>query len=37
MLDTNRAKTRFGFEAEIDLDQGLRQTIDWFAAQSHTH
>ncbi|MGK2877381.1 MAG: GDP-L-fucose synthase family protein [Solirubrobacterales bacterium] len=30
MLDTTRAKERFGFEAEVQFDAGLRQTVDWF-------
>ena len=31
MLDTSRAKELFGFEAESDLEGGLRRTIDWYA------
>ena len=31
MLDTSRAKELFGFEAESDLEDGLRRTIDWYA------
>ncbi len=31
-LDTNRAKERFGFTAEMDLKQGLKNTIDWYRA-----
>jgi nucleoside-diphosphate-sugar epimerase len=30
MLDTRRARERFGFEAEIGLEDGLRRTIDWW-------
>ena len=30
MLDTSRAKESFGFEAEIDLEDGLRRTIEWW-------
>jgi len=30
MLDTTRAKERFGFEAEIALDEGLVETIAWW-------
>ncbi len=30
MLDVSRAKERFGFEASISLDEGLRRTIDWY-------
>ncbi len=29
-LDTRRAKALFGFEAKTPLDEGLRQTIDWY-------
>jgi GDP-L-fucose synthase len=29
-LDTTRAKYEFGFEATIDLEKGLKRTIDWF-------
>lgn len=31
-LDTTRARERFGFEAEIDLDQGLAETVAWYEA-----
>jgi GDP-L-fucose synthase len=30
MLDTSRAKERFGFEAEIGFEEGLRRTIAWW-------
>jgi GDP-L-fucose synthase len=30
MLDTSRAKERFGFEAQTSFDAGLRKTIDWY-------
>lgn len=30
MLDTRRARERFGFEAEVGLEDGLRRTIDWW-------
>jgi len=29
-LDTSRAKEFFGFEAQVNFDEGLRKTIDWF-------
>jgi GDP-L-fucose synthase len=29
-LDTRRALEKFGFEAQTSLEQGLRQTIDWY-------
>src|SRR5690606_38952405 len=32
-LDTTRAKERFGFEARIGLEEGLRRTVDWWRSQ----
>ncbi|GAP98423.1 GDP-L-fucose synthase family protein [Leptolyngbya sp. NIES-2104] len=29
-LDTERAKERFGFTAEVGFEQGLKNTIDWY-------
>lgn len=29
-LDTQRAKETFGFTAEVDFKQGLKNTIDWY-------
>jgi nucleoside-diphosphate-sugar epimerase len=29
-LDTRRAFERLGFQAQTSLEQGLRQTIDWY-------
>ncbi|MGA7932629.1 MAG: NAD-dependent epimerase/dehydratase family protein, partial [Kovacikia sp.] len=29
-LDTNRAQQTFGFTAQMDFKQGLKQTIDWY-------
>jgi len=29
-LDTQRAKQEFGFVAQVDFKQGLRNTIDWY-------
>jgi len=29
-LDVSRAKTIFGFEAQMAFDEGLKRTIDWF-------
>jgi GDP-L-fucose synthase len=31
-LDTTRAKEFFGFEAQIDFDEGLQKTIEWYLA-----
>jgi GDP-L-fucose synthase len=31
-LDTTKAEQEFGFRAKIGLDEGLRQTIDWYRA-----
>ena len=30
MLDTSRAKERFGFQARTDFETGLQRTIDWY-------
>jgi GDP-L-fucose synthase len=35
-LNTSRAESEFGFRARIGFDDGLRQTIDWYRAQSAT-
>ena len=29
-LDTRRARERFGFEAQVGFDEGLRRTIEWY-------
>ncbi len=29
-LDTTRARERFGFQAQMDFENGLQNTIDWF-------
>lgn len=29
-LDTSRAKKRLGFEAQVSLKEGIRETIDWY-------
>ena len=34
MLDTSRAKERFGFEAEIGFEEGLKRTIEWFRSHA---
>jgi GDP-L-fucose synthase len=33
-LDTSRAKQAFGFTAQIDFRQGLKNTIDWYRQQA---
>lgn len=33
-LDTNRARELFGFEAEMPLEEGLRQTIAWWEVRA---
>jgi GDP-L-fucose synthase len=32
MLDTARAKDRFGFESTTDFEEGLRRTIEWYVS-----
>lgn len=32
-LDVRRAEREFGFRATVDLEDGLRQTIDWYLAE----
>ena len=29
-LDVSKAKEQIGFEAEVDLDEGLKRTIEWY-------
>jgi GDP-L-fucose synthase len=29
-LDVSRARERFGFEAAVSFDEGLRRTVDWY-------
>jgi GDP-L-fucose synthase len=33
-LDVSRAKREFGFEAEIELSEGLDETISWYESQA---
>jgi GDP-L-fucose synthase len=30
LLDVSRAREKFGFQAEVKFDEGLRRTIDWY-------
>ncbi len=32
MLDVSRAKERFGWEARVDFDEGIRRTVEWWEA-----
>jgi GDP-L-fucose synthase len=32
-LDTSRAEREFGFRARIGLEQGLRETVEWYRNQ----
>jgi nucleoside-diphosphate-sugar epimerase len=32
MLDVTRAKERFGWEARVDFDEGIRRTVEWWEA-----
>jgi nucleoside-diphosphate-sugar epimerase len=36
MLDTTRASERFGFKAEVILEEGLSQTIQWWEDQGQS-
>ena len=31
-LDVSRAKDRFGFEAQVPFDEGIRRTVEWWEA-----
>lgn len=33
-LDTQRAKERFGFEAQVSFEQGMKNTIEWYRANA---
>jgi len=33
-LDTSRARDRFGFEAEVGFEEGLKRTIEWYRQNS---
>jgi len=35
-LDVSRAKQRFGFEARVPFDEGLRRTVDWYLAEGRS-
>jgi len=32
--DTSKAQHALGWRAEVDLDEGLRRTVDWFMGSS---
>jgi UDP-glucose 4-epimerase len=34
LSDTTLARERLGFEAEVDLEEGLRRLVDWWRAES---
>ena len=36
MLDTQRAEKEFGFRAVVGLEEGLRQTIEWYRNHSNS-
>ncbi|MEY2437735.1 MAG: GDP-L-fucose synthase, partial [Acidimicrobiaceae bacterium] len=31
-VDVTRARERFGFEASVGFDEGLRRTVEWYLA-----
>jgi GDP-L-fucose synthase len=33
-LDTTRARERFGFEAKVGFEEGMKKTIDWYRANA---
>jgi UDP-glucose 4-epimerase len=33
LADTNAARDRIGFEAEVDIDEGLRRLVQWWRAE----
>jgi GDP-L-fucose synthase len=33
-LDTTRAKERFGFEAKVGFEEGMKKTIEWYRANA---
>ncbi len=35
-LDTSRARERFGFEARVGFDEGLKKTIEWYLASRNS-
>ncbi len=35
LFDTTKARREMGFEARVDLREGLRLTLDWFRAHRH--
>jgi GDP-L-fucose synthase len=35
-LDTSRARERFGFQAQVSLEDGLRETIQWYRSNLHS-
>jgi GDP-L-fucose synthase len=35
MLETSRAKERFGWSAKTPFDDGLRATVEWYVARQH--
>ncbi len=37
MLDVSRAEHEFGFRAKTDFEEGLRRTINWYAANAAKH
>jgi GDP-L-fucose synthase len=34
MLDVSEARERFGFEARVDFDEGIRRTVEWWETAS---
>jgi GDP-L-fucose synthase len=36
MLDVTRAKDRFGWEARVDFDEGIRRTVQWWETEGRS-
>jgi nucleoside-diphosphate-sugar epimerase len=34
LADISKAKRLLGYEPEVDLEEGLRRTVDWYRRQS---
>ncbi len=37
LMDVTKAREKVGFQAEYELDQGIRETMDWYLANKNRH